>query len=330
MTVFATNRDMLCALEPVVAQNLNRHLSTAKDWNPHDYVPWSDGRDYRALGGEDWRPEESKLSEVARVAMITNLLTEDNLPSYHREIAMNFGHDDAWGAWVDRWTAEENRHGIALRDYLVVTRGCDPLALEQARVAQMTAGFSPGQRGQWDVSADSVQESLTYVTFQELATRVSHRNTGRACNDPVADQLLLRISQDENLHMLVYRNLMEAALELEPDQGIAAINKVLENFTMPGYSMPGFRRNAVVIAVGGIYDPRQHLDDVVLPVLRKWRIFERNDVTGAGEQHRDNLAATLQRMDGEALRFEETKARYLDRKTRSAGRKAGRAAVAVS
>ena len=38
--------------------------------------------------------------------MIVNLLTEDNLPSYHREIATFFGRDGAWGAWVGRWTAE--------------------------------------------------------------------------------------------------------------------------------------------------------------------------------------------------------------------------------
>ena len=97
---------------------MNQHLATTKNWNPHDYVPWSDGSNFAALAGRDWDPEQSRLSELARVAMITNLLTEDNLPSYHREIAGHFGLDDAWGAWVNRWTVEENRHGIALRDYL--------------------------------------------------------------------------------------------------------------------------------------------------------------------------------------------------------------------
>ena len=29
--------------------------------------------------------------------MLQNLLTEDNLPSYHREIAMNFSMDGPWG-----------------------------------------------------------------------------------------------------------------------------------------------------------------------------------------------------------------------------------------
>ncbi|EUA51644.1 putative acyl-[acyl-carrier-protein] desaturase desA1 [Mycobacterium xenopi 3993] len=79
-------------------------------------------------------PEQSKLSDVAQVAMVQNLVTEDNLPSYHREIAMNFGMDGPWGQWVNRWTAEENRHGISLRDYLVVTRAVDPVELEKLRI----------------------------------------------------------------------------------------------------------------------------------------------------------------------------------------------------
>ena len=32
--------------------------------------------------------------------------------------------------------------------------------------------------------AESLFDSVIYVTFQELATRVSHRNTGKACNEP--------------------------------------------------------------------------------------------------------------------------------------------------
>lgn len=44
---------------------------------------------------------------------MVNLLTEDNLPSYHREIATRFGRDGAWGTWVGQWTAEEGRHSIS-------------------------------------------------------------------------------------------------------------------------------------------------------------------------------------------------------------------------
>ena len=201
-----TDLQLLRELSPVVEQQINRHMKMCKDWNPHDYVPWSDGKNFYALGGQDWDPEQSKLSEVAQTAMVQNLLTEDNLPSYHREIAMNFHMDDPWGFWVNRWTAEENRHGIALRDYLLVTRAIDPVELEITRMEQVTRGFSPGQNQQGDLFAESLFDSVMYVSFQELATRVSHRNTGKACNDPVADQLLQRVSADENLHMIFYRD----------------------------------------------------------------------------------------------------------------------------
>ena len=313
-----TDLQLLQELEPVVERNLNRHLSMRKDWNPHDYIPWSDGKNYYALGGQDWEPGQSQLSEVAQVAMVQNLLTEDNLPSYHREIAMNFGMDGAWGQWVNRWTAEENRHGIALRDYLVVTRAVDPVALEELRVEQVTRGFSPGQNQQGELFAESLFDSVIYVTFQELATRVSHRNTGKACNEPIADQLLQRVSGDENLHMIFYRDVSDAGLEIAPNQAMKSLHRVLRNFKMPGYTVPEFRRKAVIIAVGGVYDPRIHLEDVVKPVLKKWRIFEREDFTGEAAAMRDDLALLVEEIEAACDKFEESKQKRLEREARRA------------
>ncbi|MDX6280069.1 MAG: acyl-[acyl-carrier-protein] desaturase, partial [Kribbellaceae bacterium] len=274
--------NLLHELEPVVEENLERHLAITKDWNPHDYVPWSEGRDFAFLGGEDWAPEQSRLDPVAKVAMITNLLTEDNLPSYHREIATQFGLDGAWGTWVGRWTAEEGRHGIALRDYLVVTRGVDPVELEVARMAHMTAGHQVDK---------NMLEAVAYVSFQELATRVSHRNTGKATGCPIADQLLARIATDENLHMIFYRNLVSAAFEIAPDETMAAVRDEVVGFQMPGATMPDFMRNSVTIAKAGIYDLRLHHDEVISPVLRFWKIFNRDDFGPQGEQAREELSA---------------------------------------
>ncbi len=323
-----TDLELLHELEPVVEENVHRHLGVTKDWNPHDYVPWSEGKNYKALGGQDWDPEQSKLSELAKIAMITNLLTEDNLPSYHREIAMNFTMDGPWGTWVNRWTAEENRHGIAIRDYLVVTRSVDPIELEKLRVEQMTRGFSPGQnrQGGEELFAESLFDSVVYVTFQELATRVSHRNTGKACDEPIADELLKRISTDENLHMIFYRNMVEAGLAMAPNQAMKSIHRVLDNFKMPGYTIPGFRRNAVTIATGGVYDPQSHLDEVVLPVLRKWRIFDRDDITGEGEWYREDLDRIVGDLKKTSQDFEEVKAKYLERQAKRAERNAAKAA----
>ncbi|MFE3225343.1 acyl-ACP desaturase [Nocardia sp. NPDC059228] len=314
-----TQLELLIELEPIAEQNVNRHLSMAKDWNPHDYVPWDLGRNFAAMAGVDWEPEQSKLSEVAKAAMVTNLLTEDNLPSYHREIAENFSQDGAWGTWVGRWTAEENRHGIVMRDYLVVTRGVDPVALEQARMIHMTDGYNPAHliRKYSDtefIHADAgFMHSVAYVTFQELATRVSHRNTGRVCDDPVADRMLQRIAADENLHMLFYRNMCAAALDLSPDQAMDAITNVVVSFQMPGLGMPNFRRNGVLMAKHGIYDLRQHLDEVLIPNLKQWNIFERTDFGPAGDRRRNELGEFLDKLRKDVVRFEEQRDRALAR-----------------
>ena len=299
---------LLHDLEPVVETNLERHLSLAKEWMPHDYIPWSRGRDFAFLGGEDWTPEDSPLDAVAQTAMTVNLLTEDNLPSYHREIATRFSRDGAWGEWVGRWTAEEGRHGIALRDYLVVTRGVDPVALERLRMEHMIAGYDSGDK--------TALQGIAYVSFQELATRVSHRNTGRASGCPLAEQLLARISTDENLHMVFYRNLLAAAFEIAPNETMEAVRDEVLGFKMPGAGMTGFMRNSVTIAKAGIYDLRLHYDEVITPVLKFWRVFERTDLDGDGEKAREELATFMAGLDAQATRFVEQRERT---RTRQAG-----------
>jgi len=290
---------LLLELEQVVEENLNRHLKVAKEWFPHEYVPWSEGRNYDGpLDGDPWSPEDSPMSDVARSSLIVNLLTEDNLPSYHHEIASLFGRDAAWGDWVHRWTAEEGRHGIAIRDYLLTTRAVDPIELERLRMDHMSTGYESAH-------SQDLLRSLAYVSFQELATRVSHRNTGKLTDDPVADQLLGRVAADENLHMIFYRNLLQGALDLDPDQTMRAITDVVTTFAMPGTDIAGFQRKAVQMAVAGVYDLRQHRDDVLAPVLRFWNVFEIEGLSAEGEQARTELAEFMENLEKQALRFED-------------------------
>lgn len=296
---------LLYELEPIVEQNLERHIRMAKAWQPHDYIPWSKGRDFAFLGGEDWVPEDSPLDPVAKTAMVVNLLTEDNLPSYHREIATRFSRDGAWGEWVGRWTAEEGRHGIALRDYLVVTRGVDPVKLEALRMEHMVAGYDSGDK--------TALQAVVYVSFQELATRVSHRNTGKAANDPVALALLGRIATDENLHMIFYRNLVEAAFDRAPNATMQAIRDEVMGFQMPGAGMTDFMRNSVTIAKAGIYDLRLHHDEVIMPILKWWKVFEREDITGEGARAREELAVFMGQLDDQAAKFVEARTKAADR-----------------
>jgi acyl-[acyl-carrier-protein] desaturase len=103
-----------------------------------------------------------------------------------------------------------------------------------------------------------------------------------------------------------------------------SLHKVLSNFKMPGYTIPDFRRKAVVIASGGVYDPRIHLDDVVMPVLKKWRIFEREDFTGDSARLRDELGVLVDELEDTCVKFEVAKQRRLERIAKVAEKKAAK------
>jgi acyl-[acyl-carrier-protein] desaturase len=162
----------------------------------------------------------------------------------------------------------------------------------------MSTGYS-------NAHPEDMLASLAYVSFQELATRVSHRNTGKLTGEPVAEQLLARVAADENLHMVFYRNLLAAALEIAPDQAMRAITDVVKTFQMPGADIAGFARKAVEMAIAGVYDLRQHRDDVVAPVLRYWKVFELEGLGPEGEAARSELADFMEELEKQARRFEE-------------------------
>jgi acyl-[acyl-carrier-protein] desaturase len=271
---------------------VHRHLAVAVDWLPHEYVPWDKGRDYASL---PWEETQSALTAPVRSAVALNLLTEDNLPGYHQTLAALYGSSEPWRAWLDRWTAEEGRHGIVLRDYLVVTRAVDPVQLERDRMATVSAGYRAPEK--------DVLRAICYVSFQELATRVSHRGTGKLSGDPGLDKLLSRVATDENLHMVLYRDLVQAALEADPDRTLRAICDEVAGFQMPGTGIPQFARRAAVVAKAGIYDLRVHRDEVVQPLLRYWRVFELEGLGAEGEQARDDLSAVLAELDRRVSRL---------------------------
>ena len=287
-------RALLIELEPEAGRLFDRHAKVAQEWFPHDYIPYRLGRDFDK---EPWTPDQPRLTGVAQTAFEIGLLTEDNLPSYHRLIHGMFGKGDgAWINWVGRWTAEEGRHAIVLRDYLTVTRNIDPIALERGRMAQLQQGY--------DHDAPDTLHGLAYVTFQELATRIAHRNTGRYSDDPVADRIMVRIAADENLHMVFYRDILSAAIALEPSAAVTAIVDEVLAFQMPGAGIPNFVRKAATIAKAGIYDIRVHRDEVLMPIIKHWGIFELPNLDAAATAARQRLAQHLDELEQAARRFE--------------------------
>ncbi len=293
--------DLLRELEPIAARLFARHRAATRAWYPHELVPYHRARDF--VAGEAWDRSHTDcggavLSDAVRSALFVNVLTEDNLPYYLNDVSRMFGVDGSWGQWARWWTAEEGRHAIVLRDYLTVTRAIDLRELEHARMIQVSGGDAPAPTGP--------HQGFVYLCLQELATRISHRNTGALVGDPVAKDVMGRIAFDENLHYLFYRDLTTAALELDPSGMVCAMAEVVLDFKMPGKGIPDFDRHSRAIAAAGIYDLAIFHDQVLVPiVLRHWRLAELGPLTAEAARARDRLVAHVARIGRIAAQLAE-------------------------
>ena len=285
---------LLKEIEPVAGDLLNRHLGVAKEWFPHEMVPYSRGKDF--VAGSQWDKNDAdfgsasnEMSEAVRASLYVNLLTEDNLPYYFRDIDQLFGNDGAYGEWGRNWTAEEGRHSIVIRDYLTVTRAIDPVALERARMQQVRSGQVPAPL--------DIYEALAYLSMQELATRIAHRNTGKMMNDEVGEAIMLRVGNDENLHYLFYRDLATAAIAVDPSNMVIGIERAVRTFAMPGTGITDFEKLSREIARVGIYDLLIHHDQILVPVvLRHWKLEQVTGLTDEAEKAREALFKRIERI----------------------------------
>ncbi|MDZ4825230.1 MAG: acyl-ACP desaturase [Actinomycetota bacterium] len=293
--------DLIGALVPDVERLVERHLSTTKTWYPHEYVPWDRAVDTDPRA--QWDADASPLPSGVRAALVVNLLTEDNLPYYFESIHRLFAND-VWRSWAKRWTAEEMRHSIVIRDYITVTHAVDLVALEDARMQQVSRGEVP--------QPDHAVDGLVYVALQELATRIAHRNTGALLDDEVGYKVMARVAADENLHYLFYRDLVSAALEVDPSTMMHAIERQVREFEMPGTGIPNFSALASEIAATGIYDFSLHHSQVLVPVvLRHWNIEALEGLDAEAEQARDRIVAYINRVGSIAERMAQRRAAKL-------------------
>ncbi|MCX4096103.1 acyl-ACP desaturase [Nocardia sp. alder85J] len=280
MQSFLTDRELLESLAPEVEANLKRHIAAADEWQPHDYVPWAEGRNFEFLGGVDWDPAQSTLSETAKLALTVSVLIADNLPSYHREVG-KYLRTGPWWRWVGRWTAEENRHEILLRNYLMVTRAVDPVQLDRSRMEHMTNGFRRPPLHLLDVLAE--------VAFDEAAAAIRHRNIAALGENAMVTAIAERLAADDELQSEFFADLVAAAFDLVPDQTMRAVADRIAAFRVPELTLADGRNSTEVLTDAGIHDPARTAELVFAPLLERWNVFSRTDFGEAGEQARAEL-----------------------------------------
>ncbi|GFG55457.1 acyl-ACP desaturase [Mycolicibacterium agri] len=252
-------------LEPVVAENMARHLETEDVWYAHDYVPYDQGENFAFLGGRDWDPSQVTLPKHITDALEILLIQKDNLAGYHREFVFSFILEQKWGRWIGRWTAEEHLHAIALRNYLVVTREIDPTANEDVRVEHVMKGYRADTYSQI--------ERLAFMALYERSYAVFCRNLEAQIDEPVLKSLIGRIARDEERHEEFFANLVTHLLGYSRDETIEAIAKRAADLAVPGTDIDAYQDKVANIAAAGIFND-DALREVVAGRIAAWGLAD--------------------------------------------------------
>jgi acyl-[acyl-carrier-protein] desaturase len=274
--------EVLGAIEGFLRKQIEGHLSRRKLWMPNELSPADAGAEDEALLTR-LREAAKGIPAAVLVALALNLLTEEGLPHFHRLIAVHLGNDSPWSEWNNIWTAEEDRHGCAIRDYVRDARLYSMTALEQLQYEYIEAGFDP----EWE---QDPYRLLAYTSLQEKATQIAHSNTGRMAGnyEPRLQRVLAHISGDESRHYAFYRGAFGEILNHDPNQALQSLQKVTLGFSMPGHNVTGFTEMSEVIRRTDIFGPRQY-QKIVEELLDFWKIGALKGLSTAGEQARDKL-----------------------------------------
>lgn len=237
--------DLVIALEKALPEIAEEHRAAAQPWNPHDWVPWDDGRNFGFLGGSEWTPEQATLPDEVRAGVLALLLLKDNLPSFHRMLAIHFPVFSPWRDLVGVWTAEDNRHAIVLRDYLVVTRAIDPVDAEVRRRIHVTAGYRQYEGSALDVSPLDV---LAIMAVHEYQCAAFVRRLGEAVTEDVLGQILSKIAADDALQATTFARFLNAGIVADQEATILAVDRALCGIETIGADVADFDAERVLIA----------------------------------------------------------------------------------
>ncbi len=306
-----SHRDVIRAIEPTVAENLDLLRPIEKAWQPTDYLPDLEAENWREQV-EGFRSTARAISDELLVILVGNMVTEEALPNYsvsfNELVRDKEGTSPApWARWLRGWTAEENRHGDLLSAYLRLTGRVNMRAVERTVHHLITNGFTAK-------SHLDPYEQLVYASFQERATRVSHGNVGTIADregDPNLARICRTIAGDEGRHEAFYTRMMAQVLEHDPAGGILAFRSMIRGLiAMPGRLMYDgsdpdlFDHYAVVAHRAGVYTVHDYAS-ILDHLVTTWNIAGRV-VTGDAARAQDYLGRQAERYDRLAGKMSET------------------------
>jgi acyl-[acyl-carrier-protein] desaturase len=296
--------EVLKCLENNVKEWIESHLAKRKLWYSSDFLPSDEKTDDDKNSVSQKLKERAKgIKDSVRTALAVNLLTEEGLPHFHTLISKYLGDNSFWAKWTNMWTAEEDRHGNVIRDYVRDSRIFNFKEIEMMQYNYVEAGFNPD----WGMDPYKL---FVYTTLQERATQISHKNTGKAAgsDEPLLNGILSSIAADEAKHYTFYRNVFKEILTLDPERALLSAVTIMPAIDMPGVAMPNFREMADVVRRSGIYGPWEY-KTIVEDVIKFWEIDLITGLNDLAAKAQEKILAIPQRL--------QKIAEYIEKRTES-------------
>ena len=272
--------EVLAGLDGVVAELIEAHEAKRRLWWPSDLIGPPEGEDPERHFAE-LRERARGIPDPVRISLVMGLLTEEGLPQFHRLIALHTPDSSQWRLWNNMWTAEEDRHGTILHDYLWEARIVHPRVLDEMQFAYLKTGYNP------DWQRDPYQ-LFAYTSMQERATQVCHQNNAKRAGecDPIIARGLERVGAEEARHFHFYRQVFAEILPRDPDRALASLARALRLFEMPGGNIPTFPEMTDVIRRADLYGPR-HFLKIVQDLIEYWNLPSLTDLGAMGREAQD-------------------------------------------
>ena len=315
-------QEVISGMENFVSTQLKYLKSVEESWQPQDWLP--------DLTKEDWidsvqafrEPAES-LSDAVLVVLVGDMITEEALPTYQtlingfEGITDKTGADPSpWAKWTRGWTAEENRHGDLLNKYLYLTGRVDMRSVEVTIQNLIRNGFDPS-------TAQDPYKGFVYTSFQERATKISHKNVAQLARSEGENSLqgiCSAIAADEARHEKVYTNFMRHIFEQDPNGSVMAFYDLMRaQIVMPSHLMQDgtdpnlFEDFSAIAQQLGVYTVK-HYAEIIDHLVSTWNVENLTGLSGESAKAQDYLCLLGSRYAKLAERSQRRRSRIEQRK----------------
>jgi acyl-[acyl-carrier-protein] desaturase len=267
----------------ILSNKILRDIDHPKNWQPSDYLP---------NFSTNWVENINQIQEQSRslpnellVVLVGNMITEEALPTYQSLINkvtatkdLTGSHESAWGKWTRWWTAEENRHGDLMHNYLNLIPKLNMNAVEKDIQYLISRGFNPG-------IGEDPYKLMVYTSFQEKATHVSHLGTAKIAKSQGDERLYdicTAIAADEARHFSFYKGVMKEIFEKDANGAMTSYAQMMKNtIPMPAKNMSSssnselFRDFSEVAQAIDIYNAKDYAD-IMNQLNNDWEISKRS------------------------------------------------------